>query len=494
MTKKYGISVFGLTNSRGVGGVMPVEERSTRRGQQFNVERRILFMPYSEMDNLPYPEMDNTWQKLNLIAGHAQRDPDFQFTSLAHLLNEGFLRDSYYMLNRNKAVGVDNVTWQEYWENLDDNISSLVERLKRKKFVPLPAKRVYIPKNKTEKRPLGISALENKIVEQGLTLILESIYEQDFLDSSYGFRPGRNCHQALKELHDQIMSQPVNHIVEADIRKFFDNVSHENLLNFMRIRIVDSSFLDLIEKFLKAGYMDDGRLVKTDTGTPQGSILSPMLSNIFLHYVLDTWFEETVKKHTRGYCELIRYADDFVCVVRYVDDAMRIERGLKNRFNKYGLEIHPEKSRAISFGRFERQNAKKQKRKANTFDFLGLTHYCDKTRLGKFKVGRKTNRKKFTAACKELNNWLRSVRNKVATKEWWKTLCAKLRGHYQYYGVSENYASIAQFYRQALRMTKKWLNRRSQKKKMNLAKFLQLYKMLSFTKTVYYTQLLHLIT
>ena len=217
--------------------------------------------------------------------------------------------------------------------------------------------------------------------------------------------------------------------------------------------------------------MDDGQLIETDIGTPQGSILSPMLSNIFLHYVLDTWFEQTVKSHTRGHCELIRYADDFVCTVRYVDDARRIERALKNRFNKYGLEIHPTKSRTISFGRFERENAQKQKRRPNTFDFLGFTHYCGKTRRGKFKLGRRTSRKKFSAKCKELNNWLKSIRNFIETKDWWKILRAKLRGHYQYYGVSENYSGIERFYRQSLRMVRKWLNRRSQKKSMSWEKF-----------------------
>ena len=355
---------------------------------------------------MQYPDIGKTWQKLSLISGHAQRDPDFQFTSLAHLLNVEYLRDCYKSLNRNKAVGIDNVSWEEYGRNLDENLELLVSRLKRKKYKPIPARRVYIPKSETEKRPLGISALENKIVERGITWILESIYEQDFLNCSYGFRPRRNSHQALKELNDLIMFQPVNHIVEADIKGFFDNVSHEKLMEFMSIRIKDTTLSNLIEKFLKAGYIDDGLLVKPDAGTPQGSILSPMLANIFLHYVLDTWFETTVKSHVRGFCEIVRYADDFVCVVRYADDARRIERGLRNRFNKYGLELHPTKSRNISFGRFERGNAKLQNRRANTFDFLGFTHYCDKSRKGNFKVGRKTSRKKYTAKCRAMNAWL----------------------------------------------------------------------------------------
>ena len=420
---------------------------------------------------MQYTEIGKTWMKLSLITGHARRDHTFKFTSLAHLLDVEYLRDCYQSLNRNRAVGIDNISWQEYGADLDKNLEQLVSRLKRKKYKPTPARRVYIPKNEKETRPLGISALENKIVERGITWILESVYEQDFFDCSYGFRPERNCHQALKQLNDLIMFQPVSHIVEADIKGFFDNVDHDKLMDFIRIRISDTALLNLIDKFLKAGYIDKGQLVKSDKGTPQGSILSPMLANIFLHYVLDEWFETTVKSHVRGFCELVRYADDFVCVVRYADDAVRIEQALKNRFNKYGMEIHPTKSRKITFGRFERANAVKQNRRPNTFDFLGFTHYCDTSRKGNFKLGRKTSRKKFSVKCREMNNWLKSIRNHVKTKDWWKILAAKLRGHFQYYGVSENSVGIARFYNLTLSMVHKWLNRRSQKRKMSWAQF-----------------------
>jgi group II intron reverse transcriptase/maturase len=422
---------------------------------------------------MQYTEIDTTWTKLSLISGHARRDRAFRFCSLAHLLDVEFLRDCYDSLNRNKAVGIDSISWQEYGANLDDNLTQLVSRLKRKKYKPLPARRVYIPKNDKETRPLGIPALENKIVERGITWILESIYEQDFLDCSYGFRPKRNCHQALKQLNDLIMFQPVNHIVEADIKGFFDNVDHDKLMEFIRTRISDTALLNLISKFLKAGYIDDGRLVRSDKGTPQGSTLSPMLANIFLHYVLDEWFETTVKSHAKGYCELVRYADDFVCLVRYEDDAKRIDQALKNRFHKYGLQIHPTKSRRITFGHFERENARHQNRKPNTLDFLGFTHYCDVSRKGNFKLGRKTSRKKFSAKCRDMNNWLRAIRNRVKTKDWWTILEAKLRGHYQYYGVSENYMSIKKFYKLTLKMVRKWLNRRSQKRKMSWEKFVR---------------------
>jgi len=418
-------------------------------------------------------ETESTWTKLPLIIEHARREPKIRFTSLAHLLNEWFLRDCHDSLNRNKAVGADHVSWQEYNGNVQENIDNLVDRMKRKAYKPIPARRVYIPKGPGETRPLGISAHENKIVERGIKVILECIYEQDFLDVSFGFRPERNCHQALAKLGDLIHNKPVNHVVEADIKGFFDNVDHDMLLEFLKIRIADTSLLTLIEKFLKAGYIDDGLLARSEKGTPQGSIISPLLANIFLHYVLDEWFETTVKNHTRGFCELVRYADDFVCVAQYADDAARIFKALKQRFRKYGLEIHPEKSRNISFGNFERENAARNGRKPNTFDFLGITHYCTVSRMGRFKIGRKTSRKKFAAKSRAMNQWLKSVRSTVDIREWWKTLQKKLRGHFQYYGISENYRSIHRYYVNTLKLVFKWMNRRSQKSKMNWQGFNQ---------------------
>jgi len=414
-------------------------------------------MPYIEMENI-------TPAKLALISERAQREPRYQFTCLAHLLNERFLKECYYSLGRDRASGIDGVSWKEYGKQLDENLNNLVARMKVKRYKPQPAKRVYIPKNEHEKRPLGLPALEDKIVQKGIARILEAIYEADFLDCSYGFRPARNCHQAINAVDKTIMTKPINYVIEADIKGYFDNVSHKWMMEFLQVRIKDPSFLLLIRRFLKAGYFEAGRIVATEQGTPQGGNLSPMLSNIFLHYVLDLWFEKKVKPQVRGAAYLVRYADDFICMVQYQNDAQRIVQALRERFAKFDLELHPEKTRVISFGRYERENAKRQNRKAKTFDFLGFTHFCGTSRKGKFIVGRKTSRKKFRMKCKEMNNWLRKIRNYKKAKEWWPILQAKLRGHYQYYGVSGNMQSLQRFYSLTMRMTLKWLNRRSQRK------------------------------
>jgi len=232
---------------------------------------------------------------------------------------------------------MDGVSWKEYGEHLDENLNNLVARMKAKRYKPQPAKRVYIPKNEHEKRPLGLPALEDKIVQKAISLILEAIYEADFLDCSYGFRPARKCHQAINVVDKTIMTKPISYVIEADIKGYFDNVSHQWMMEFLQVRIKDPSFLLLIHRFLKAGYCEAGRIVATEQGTPQGGNLSPMLSNIFLHYVLDLWFEKKVKPRSRGASHLVRYADDFICMVQYADDAQRIEQALRVRFAKFNL-------------------------------------------------------------------------------------------------------------------------------------------------------------
>jgi RNA-directed DNA polymerase len=402
--------------------------------------------------------------KLVLISDRAFREPGLKFTSLSHLLDVGFLKECYYSLGRDRASGIDNVSWKEYGQRLEENLADLVTRMKVKAYKPLPARRVYIPKDEHSKRPLGLPALEDKIVQKGITQILEAVWERNFVDSSFGFRPRRSCHDALKRIHDTIMTRPVNHIIEADIKGFFDNVSHDWMMKFLSDRINDPSLLLLIRRFLKAGYMEAGKLFETDEGTPQGGNLSPMLSNIFLHYVLDLWFEKVIKSQAKSECHLVRYADDFIIMTHLEDDAKMIIGELRERFAKFELELHPEKTRVIGFGRFEEQKAKRENRKAGTFDFLGFTHYCGKSRKGNFLVGRKTSGKKFRRKCKAMRAWIKSIRSACKVKDWWPLLKAKLTGHYEYYGVSGNTLSMEKFFRVTKCLVFKWLNRRSQRK------------------------------
>ncbi len=417
---------------------------------------------------MPGTEPEQTTRsKLSLITKRAREEPRFRFTSLAHLLDEGFLRACYHELGRDRAGGMDGVTWKDYGKDLDENLKGLVVRLKSKRYKPLPARRVYIPKEGGTERPLGLPSLEDKIVQRGMAAIMEAIYETDFLNCSYGFRPGRSCHQAINAVDKTIMTKPVNHVVDVDIKGFFDNVSHEWMIRFLGVRINDPSFLLLVGKFLKAGYVEAGMIVETERGTPQGGNLSPILANVYLHYVIDLWFERKLKRRVYGQSYLVRYADDVICMVQGADDARVIRQALTERLAAFELEMHPEKTRVISFGRYEEGNAKRQNRKPNTFDFLGFTHYCTKGRRGGFTVGRKTSGKKFRMKCREMNTWLKSVRNTAKAKEWWPTLAAKLRGHYQYYGVSGNMRSIRRFYFVTLRLTLKWLNRRSQRRSFN---------------------------
>ena len=411
--------------------------------------------------------------KLRLITEIAVKDRKCRFNNLVHMLNVEGLRECFYLLKKDKASGIDNVTFEEYEKDLEANLQNLVERMKKFSYRPQPVRRVYIPKSNGKQRPLGIPALEDKIVQKAIARILEAIYEVDFVDFSYGFRPRRSCHDALDRLDKVIMQNPINHLIDADIKGFFDNVDHGWLMRCLEERISDKGLLRYIVRFLKAGVMEEGKLYETDKGTPQGGIISPILANIYLHYVLDLWIKIKVKPQARGVVEMVRYADDFVICVRYKDDAEKILEGMRQRLKKFGLELSEDKTKIVGFGRFAVENAKRQNHRAGTFNFLGFTHFCDKTRKGKFKVGRVIERKRFRAKIKELNNWLKAVRSLAAVKEWWSILCAKLRGHFQYYGVSGNFRGIRRFYYLAVRLVLKWLNRRSQRKSFNWDKYLR---------------------
>lgn len=402
--------------------------------------------------------------KLNLIAEIAVTDGKCKFNNLIHLLNKAGLKECFYQLKKGRATGIDNVTLEEYELHLNANLEDLVARMKRFSYRPQAVRRVYIPKANGKLRPLGIPAIEDKIVQMGIARILTAIYEADFLDCSYGFRPDRSCHDALDRLDKIIMKHPINHVIDADIKGFFDNVNHEWLLRCLQERISDKKLLRYIVRFLKAGVMEEGKWQVTDKGTPQGGIISPILANIYLHYVLDLWLERVVTSQSRGMVAMVRYADDFVICVQYKDEAEWLLVELRKRLEKFGLELAVDKTKIIGFGRFAVENARNKGQRAGTFNFLGFTHFCDKTRIGKFKVGRTTDRKRFRAKMKEMNNWLKSIRNLVPVKDWWPILCAKLRGHFQYYGVSGNFRGIERFYHLTVRLVLKWLNRRSQKK------------------------------
>jgi len=409
--------------------------------------------------------------KLDLLSDIARRRKDVRIENVACLLNEDNLKECFGLLKKGKATGVDGVTLEEYEVNLDENLRDLVERMKRQAYKPQPVRRTYIPKANGKIRPLGIPAIEDKIVQKGMTRILEAVYEADFLDCSYGFRPNRSPHQALKQLNKIIMTQPINHIIDADIKGFFDHVDHGWMRKFLEHRISDTNFDRLIYRFLRNGYMEEGKEYGVEKGTPQGGIISPVLANIYLHYVLDLWLEKVIKSESRGAVEMVRYADDFVICVQYKDDAEKILEKLKDRLGKFGLELAEDKTRRIEFGRFAKQNAQAKGTKPATFNFLGFTHYIDQTRTGKYKLGRKTDRNKLTAKRKALNEWLKSARNRMPLQELWKTLRAKLTGHFRYYGVSGNFRSMAKYRWECLRLVLKWLNRRSQKKSFNWETF-----------------------
>ncbi len=406
--------------------------------------------------------------KLNQIAVRAKQDKRLKFTSLMHLINVENLAECYKELKRNKACGIDQVTVEAYGENLEEKLKILVGSMKRKQYQPQPVKRVYIPKaGSDEKRGLGIPSTEEKLVQIMLKKILENIYEANFLDNSYGFRPGRNCHQAINALDKAVMHKPINYIVEVDIKKFYDNIQHKWLMRCLRERIADPNLLWLVKRFLKAGVVETGHYEATKQGTPQGGIVSPVLANIYLHYVLDLWFEKKFKPESRGCIKLIRFCDDFVVCCESKVDAEEFLELLKQRLSKFGLEVSENKTRVVKFGRREWQQAIREKRRTESFNFLGFTHYGAKSRKGRLIMGHKTSKLNLARKLKEIKEWLKRVCNCIRLKDWWQILRTKLMGHYNYFGISGNYWRLKQFYTSVIKLAFKWINRRSQRKSMN---------------------------
>ncbi len=405
--------------------------------------------------------------ELYRISKLAKEDPKRQFTSIAHLLSPLALYHAFKNLNKVASAGIDGVTYEEYRHEAWGNILKLHARLKNRQYRAQPLRRTYIPKENGKQRPISIPSLEDKIVQGAAGELLNAIYEQDFLDCSYGFRVGRGQHDALDEIGRIICRKPISYVLEADITGYFDSIVREQLMEMIEKRVHDGSILQLIRKWINVGYIDNGQLLHTETGTGQGQIISPLLSNIYLHYVLDEWFENVVKPLLKGVAQEVRYADDFIICFQYREDAERVLRVLSKRFAKYGLSLHPEKTRLIEFGRFAKKDAMRRgKRKPATFDFLGFTHVCAESRKGKFTIHLQTMRKRLRRSLAEVSEWCRQHRHDPIEIQG-ATLNQKLRGHYGYYGRSTNYRGIWRFHRLVRRIWWKWLSRRTRGKQIN---------------------------
>jgi RNA-directed DNA polymerase len=402
----------------------------------------------------------------------AQRDKGLRFTTLLHHVNEKRLLDSFFQLKKQATPGVDRVTWGEYEKGVEDRIEDLHDRIHRGAYRAQPSRRVYIPKPDGRQRPLGVAALEDKIVQQAVVEVFNQIYEEDFTGFSYGFWPGRSAHDALDWLSAGIMTKKVNWIVDADIRGFFDNISHEKLMELMELRIADPRILRLIRKWLTAGVSEDGQWSETKVGTPQGAVISPLLANIYLHYVLDQWVIEWRKQHAKGDVMIVRYADDFVLGFQYRDEAERFLEQLQRRMAEYGLELHSEKTRLIEFGRFAEGNRKRDEAgKPETFDFLGFTHICSTIwRSGKFTVKRKTVGKRMTAKLRDVAAKLRRrMHDPIAQTGGW--LAQVVRGYFNYHAVPGNLRRFSTFRRQTARHWLFTLRRRSQRSRWTWKRF-----------------------
>lgn len=383
---------------------------------------------------------------------------------LMKFINKEFLKEYHRKQDNNKAVGIDNVTKETYEQNLDTNLDNLMIDLKKFAYKPLPVRRTYIPKGNNKKgRPLGIMSYEDKLVQGVFAEVLREIYEKIFLDCSYGFRPNRDCHQAIKELDNIIMRKKINFIVDADIKSFFDNVNHEWLIKFLEHTIKDVNFIRYIKRFLISGIMEEGKFYETDKGAIQGGVISPILANVYLHYVIDLWFKYDVKVRSRGEAYMVRYADDMVCCFEYEEDANRYYAELKERLKKFNLELAEDKSKIIPFGRNNKESTE-------TFDFLGFTHKDSKGHSGYYKLLHSTSQKKLKAKRAAVKQWIKENMHKPI-KELIKQLNTKLVGHYRYYGISDNYNRMRSFREYIKLQLFKHLRRRSQKHNMTFEKF-----------------------
>jgi RNA-directed DNA polymerase len=409
---------------------------------------------------------------LDRVRETAKGNAQLEFTALLHHVNIELLRSSYYALKRRAAVGVDGVTWQAYGEGLEERLADLHGRIHRGAYRAQPARRVWIPKADGRQRPLGIAALEDKIGQAAVVQVLNQIWEEDFLDFSYGFRPGRSQHDALDALYVAITRKKVNYVVDLDIRSFFDKVGHDHMEKFIRHRIGDERLVRLILKWIKAGVMEDGQWFESKEGTPQGAVISPLLANLYLHYVLDLWVQAWRRKVAHGDVIVVRYADDAVIGFQHREEAEKFLEDLQERVRKFGLELHPEKTRLMEFGRHAAERrAKRGEGKPETFDFLGFTHICGKNRkTGHFMVYRQTIGKRMTAKLKEIRQQLRR-RMSESSEGAMKWLQTVVRGYFQYHAIPHNEERLKTFRKEVLRMWLWQLRRRSQRSRWTWDKF-----------------------
>ncbi|HTF24429.1 MAG TPA: group II intron reverse transcriptase/maturase [Candidatus Limnocylindria bacterium] len=413
---------------------------------------------------------ESSWQtSLRAITNKAAQDPKHRFGGLYRLLNQDSLRESFYALRKDAAPGVDGVTFEAYEKNLDSNLADLVRRLKNKSYRARLVRRKYIPKGNGKCRPLGIPTLEEKLVQSVAAQILGAIYEADFLDCSYGYRPGRNPLQAVRALTDALQRGQIEFIVEADIKGYFEHIRHEWLLKMLGLRVNDGALLGLIRKWLRAGILEeDGRIEHPESGTPQGGSVSPVLANVYLHYVLDLWFERRMRKKYRGQSRLFRFADDFVCCFDHRHEAEAFEQALPERLSKFGLELATDKTQRIRFGPWGgRHNGR--------FDFLGFEFSWGRGRRGQPTVQRRTSRKKLRGAVQRFTEWIKAERHSPL-RELMETLVAKYTGHWNYYGIIGNSKSLSRYAYETSRILYRWLNRRSQRRSCTWQAFNRLLK------------------
>lgn len=411
------------------------------------------------------PSLDHVLPKLQRIAKLAQEAPQMAFTTLAHHIDVELLHAAYRRTRKDGAVGVDGQTAAIFEQNLEANLQALVDRMKSGTYFAPPVRRVHIPKGEGQTRPIGIPTFEDKVLQRAVVMLLEAIYEQDFKECSYGFRPGRSAHQALEALWKRLMDLGGGWVVEVDIKSFFDDVDHGHLRNFLDQRVRDGVVRRAIDKWLNAGVLEDGALRHPEAGTPQGGVISPLLANVYLHNVLDEWFETEVQPRLEGDSFLVRYADDFVIGCSNERDANRVMEVLPKRFGRYNLTLNPAKTRLVDFRRPPRSGGG-----SGSFDLLGFTHFWGTSRKGWPVVQRKTSSSRFSRALKRISEWCRVNRHRSVAEQH-KMLSLKVRGHYSYFGITGNSRAIGRFLHEVERQWRRWLDRRSSRAKMTWDRF-----------------------